>query len=72
MKPIEVELCPETGICSLFRGNGDKVDLMPDEVEALRKAAGDAEALRNVLAEVDGTFAKALTPEDLANLANRL
>lgn len=72
MNPIDVELCPETGICSLFRKNGDKTDLMPDEVETLRRAAGDAAALRRALAEADEPFAKSLSPEELASLARRL
>jgi hypothetical protein len=72
MDPINVELCPETGICSLYRKNGAKTDLMPDEVEALRQAAGDAGALRRALAEVDETFAKSLSSEELASLAQRI
>lgn len=72
MNPINVELCPETGICSLFRKNGGKMDLMPDEVEALRQAAGDPGAMRRALAEVDETFAKSLSPEELSSLAQRL
>lgn len=72
MNPIQVELCPETGICSLLRKGGAKMDLMPDEVEALRQAAGDAGALRRALAEVDEAFAKSLSSEELASLAQRI
>ncbi|MBI3920080.1 MAG: hypothetical protein HY318_01585, partial [Armatimonadetes bacterium] len=54
---LNIELCPETGICSILRQGSSKVDLMPDEVEALRKAEGDPAAIRQILSGADGSFA---------------
>lgn len=69
---LQVELCPETGICSLIRPDSSKIDLMPDEVEAIRTAAGNPDKIRQVLADCDGTFAAALAPNDLAHLVKEL
>ena len=65
MDKLTIELCPETGICSIIKDNGNKVDLMPDEVEAIRDAAGNADQIRAVLANCDATFATSLDPRDL-------
>ena len=35
MSDLNIQLCPETGICSLIKADGKKVDLMPDEVAAV-------------------------------------
>lgn len=72
MDKLNIELCPETGICSIIKKNGTKVDLMPDEVKNLRKASGNPDAARQVLAEADAGFAEALAPDELAQLAARL
>lgn len=69
---LSFERCPETGICSIFRGVKEKIDLMPDEVEAIRDAAGDPEAITEILAECDDEFAAALTPEELRAIAQTL
>lgn len=61
-----VEHCPETGICSIVRNSRSKVDLMPNEVKAIREARGDAEAVRKILAESDEEFAGTLDAETLA------
>jgi hypothetical protein len=45
MSNINIELCPETGICSIIKGNGSKIDLMPDEVSRVRLAAGNPAAI---------------------------
>ena len=30
MDKLNIQLCPETGICSIIKENGKKVDLIPD------------------------------------------
>ncbi len=72
MSNLNVQLCPETGICSIVKADGHKIDLMPDEVNALRDAAGDQEAIRNALAEVDPDFAGGLEPGEIAQVSKRL
>jgi len=68
MSELIVELCPETGICSLVRSGADKVDLMPDEVEAIREAAGDPERIKAAIAESDTAFAAGLTADEIASI----
>lgn len=65
---LNIELCSETGICSILRKDNSKVDLMPDEVEALRKAAGNPEAMRKIIADGDGVFAGKLEDGELKHL----
>lgn len=72
MANLNVQLCPETGICSIIRKDGSKVDLMPDEVGGVRDAAGNAEAVRKALSEVDSDFAGKLKPEEIAEIAAEL
>ena len=68
---LTFERCPETGICSIFRG-GAKIDLMPDEVADIADANGDADAIRKVLAESDRDFAAALSPQELGAIGQTL
>jgi hypothetical protein len=72
MSAVNVELCPETGICSIIRANAGKADLMPDEVQTLRKANGDAAQIRAVLAESDSAFAASLSDQELRDIAGAL
>jgi hypothetical protein len=72
MGKLNIELCPETGICSIRKADGTKVDLMPDEVADVRDAAGDTHALKNAVAEADEKFAASLTAEELSELTARL
>ena len=72
MDQLNIELCPETGICSLMKKDGRKVDLMPDEVRQLRTVLANPDAARNVIAEADAGFAAALAPDELQQLAARL
>ncbi len=72
MNNLNVQLCPETGICSIVKADGRKIDLMPDEVNALRDAAGDQAAIRRALAEVDSDFAGGLEPGEIAQVSRRL
>ena len=72
MDKLSIQLCPETGICSIIKANGTKVDLMPDEVSSLREALVNLDLARNVVADVDAGFAQSLAPEELAQLAATL
>ena len=70
MGKLNIELCPETGICSVVKSDGTKVDLMPDEVDSLRAVAAQPESVRKIIADVDADFAKTLQPEELKQLAS--
>lgn len=72
MDKLNIELCPETGICSIMKKDGTKVDLMPDEVKSLQGALANPDAARQVIAEADAGFAAALAPEEMQQLAARL
>jgi len=69
MSDIEVHICPETGICTILKEGGTKVDLMPDEAQAIRGADGDADTIREVISRSDGTFAEALEQEEIDSIA---
>ena len=70
MGKLNIELCPETGICSIVKPDGTKVDLMPDEVDSLRAVAAQPESVRQIIADVDADFAKTLQPEELKQLSS--
>ena len=72
MAKLTIELCPETGICSIIKDNGTKVDLMPDEVEAIRVAGSNAEEIRSVIANCDTDFAQALDAQALKQVAQKV
>lgn len=72
MNKLNIELCAETGICSVFKADGTKVDLMPDEVAAVRAADGDLTALKKAVSEADEKFAAALTSGEAAELTATL
>ena len=72
MDKLNIELCPETGICSIIRKNGTKVDLMPDEVKNLREASNNPIAARQVIADADADFAKSLESDEINQLAAQL
>ena len=63
MGKLDIQLCSETGICSIIKADGSKVDLMPDEVSSLKKALGVPAAARSVIADVDVNFAKSVGPD---------
>jgi hypothetical protein len=69
---LQIEKCPETGICSILRADNTKVDLMPDEVAAIAAAAGKPEEVRKVVGGSDDSFAAKLTAEELAQIAKAL
>lgn len=72
MAKLTIELCPETGICSIIKDNGTKVDLMPDEVEAIRVAGSNAEEIRSVIANCDTDFAQALDAQALKQVSQKV
>lgn len=72
MEKLNVQLCPETGICSIIKNDGTKVDLMPGEVSELREALDNSESAKGVLAQVDAGFAESMNPEELKQLAKSL
>ena len=72
MAKLDIHLCPETGICSVIKADGTKVDMMPGEVDQLRQASGDAQASKAILAEIDTSFAENLNSEELDQLSNEL
>ena len=69
---LNIERCPETGICSIIRADNSKVDLMPDEVAAITAAAGQAGAVRAIVAGSDEGFAARLSAAELAQISQRL
>lgn len=71
MGKLNIEKCPETGICSIVRADGTKVDLMPDEVAGLQDAK-DAAAVKKAIGEVDSAFADKLDAQELAQLKKEL
>ncbi len=72
MSAVLVEVCPETGICSIVKHGACKIDLMPQEVDALRKAGGDAAAIRKIMSESDATFAENLDSVEIAAIVGKL
>ncbi len=72
MSDLTIELCPETGICSVIKPDGKKIDLMPDEVGQVREAAGAGDAIKRVLAEVDADFAAGLDVAEIDQVAGKL
>jgi hypothetical protein len=72
MSDVRIELCPETGICSVVKDDGNKIDLMPNEVAAIRAAGGDAAAIKTVVAECDATFAEALEDGEIQAIVGKL
>jgi hypothetical protein len=69
MDDLKIEVCPETGICSIVRSGTDKMDLMPNEVAAIRDAGAEANDIRAVLAEANASFAESLSEAELQNIA---
>ncbi|MHC4872624.1 MAG: hypothetical protein ACYTFY_12350 [Planctomycetota bacterium] len=67
MSEVNIELCPETGICSILSGN-TKADLMPDEVAQLKSAAGDIEKIKAIISEADSSFADSLDEDALRKI----
>jgi hypothetical protein len=71
MSDLTIEMCSETGICTILKG-GAKVDLTPDEVGDVRAAGRDGAKARKAIADLDATFAAALTDADLRQIAAKV
>ena len=69
MSKLDIQMCPETGICSIMNGEGAKIDMISTEVDELRSAAGDPQQLKKLLAQVDVSFSEALTEDELDQLS---
>jgi len=69
---LQIERCPETGICSIIRADNTKVDLMPDEVAAIAAAAGKSDDVRAIVSGSDESFAAKLSSAELAQIAQQL
>lgn len=72
MSNLIIEQCPETGICSIVKGDGTKIDLMPNEVEELRDASGNNEKIKEALENVDPKFSDALTADEFNQLSSEI
>ena len=68
MSDVNVEMCPETGICSLIKSGTDKADLMPFEVDELKAVAGDLAKAREIIKNANTIFAEKLSDEELAEI----
>lgn len=71
MSDLTIELCPETGICSILKHDG-RADLTPGEVDDIRNAAGDVQQIRQVVSQVDMGFAAGLSHSELNQIAQKL
>ena len=72
MSALKIELCPETGICSIVKEDGKKIDLMPDEVAGLCEVSGNPEGIKAAISEVDDGFADGLAPDEIIQISSRL
>lgn len=72
MGKLTVEQCPETGICSIYKDDGTKVDLMPTEATGILTAMGDPEKIKAAIAEADGTFAENLDTDELKEISDKI
>ena len=72
MSDLNIQVCPETGICSIIKKDGKKVDLMPDEVAVLQKAFGNPDNIRDEIAKIDPAFAEGLDSEEIDQVSNEL
>ncbi len=72
MAKLNIQLCPETGICSVIKENRTKIDMMPDEVVQLRQASGDTEECKAILTQIDAAFCESLDTEELHQLSDEI
>ena len=72
MGKLDIHMCPETGICSVFKEDGTKIDMMPGEVADVKGAAGDTEKIREVLSQVDKKFSEDIGDEEIGQLNDEL
>ncbi len=69
---MRVELCSETGICSIVKDNGKKVDLIKQEGDQIIGASGDEVKIKQVIAVIDSDFAESLSSDEIAQLASEV
>lgn len=69
---MRIELCSETGICSVIKDDGKKADLIRDEVIQIKDASGDQEKIKNVFAQIDNSFADSLSSEEITRIASEV
>ena len=72
MNDLNIQLCPETGICSIIKKDGKKIDLMPFEVDQVKNAAGNPETIKDVLNEIDPDFVNELDSEEIGQVSKEL
>jgi hypothetical protein len=72
MSKLDIHLCPETGICSVIKTDGTKIDMMPGEVDDIRNANGDAEKIKEVLSQVDPKFTDKLESTEIGQISEDL
>lgn len=71
MSELIIEICRESGICSLIKPGG-RADLMPNEVTDIKDATGGAGQIRQIIAEADSKFAASLDDAELQRIAAEL
>ena len=69
MANLNIQICTETGICSIRNAQGGKIDIIADEVDQLRAASGNPEQLKELISQVDPSFSSSLSDDDLQQLA---
>jgi len=72
MSDLNIQICPETGICSIIKENGNKIDLMPFEVEQIKEAGGSQDAIKQAIAEIDSDFAEELDSGEINQVSDEL
>jgi hypothetical protein len=72
MSDLNIQLCPETGICSIIKQDATKIDLIPNEVSQVRDATGKPDAIRQALAQVDSSFAEGLDSAEIDQISQEL
>ncbi len=72
MANLNVQLCPETGICSVIKPDGKKLDMIPAEVDQLRQASGDSQRIKSVLESIDPSFSQSMEEDELIQLSQEL
>ena len=68
MDTFRIVKCRETGICSIIKKDGTKVDSMPDEVSRIQ----ENDQIKAVIAEVGASFAANLNSSELNYIASKL
>ena len=67
---MKIEQCPETGICSMIKDDGSKVDLISEEVNQIKAASGDKGKIKDVLATIDSGFAESLSADEISRIVS--